>query len=197
MASAVGADSAAFQHRWHETRRERGIFDSNEQYIAWVCEHIGVHANPDSTRRAVLYFEQLAAPLMQEPRVDALPTLDSLKAAGVHLGLISDCSWDVPLLWPSCPLSRHIAKPVFSCEMGAKKPEAPIYEEALRRIGVTAAEAFFVGDGGSNELSGASAVGMKALLFRPEESDVFRPEAEEWSGAQIFALPDVFRLVGA
>ncbi len=64
----------------------------------------------------------------------------------------------------------------------AKKPAASIYDEALRRLGVSAAETLFVGDGGSNELSGASAVGMKAVLFRPEEMDVFRPEAEEWSG---------------
>ena len=78
-----------------------------------------------------------------------------------------------------------------------KKPEAPIYEEALRRLGVSAAEAVFVGDGGSNELSGASAVGMEAVLFRPEETDVFRPEAEEWSGTQILALPEVLRLIDA
>ena len=94
MASAVGADQVAFQRRWHETGRDSviGKCASNEEYIAWVCEYIGVHPDPDSPRRAALHFEQLVAPLMQQPRVDALPTIADLEARGVGLGLISDCS---------------------------------------------------------------------------------------------------------
>ena len=96
MASAVGADPVAFQRRWHETGRDRitGKFAGNEEYIAWVCEHIGVHPDPDSLRGAALHFEQLVVPLMRQPRDDALPTLASLESRRVRLGLISDCSWE-------------------------------------------------------------------------------------------------------
>ncbi len=44
-----------------------------------------------------------------------------------------------------------------------KKPDPCIYEEAARRLGVAFNECVFVGDGGSNELAGAKAVGMKAI----------------------------------
>jgi len=37
--------------------------------------------------------------------------------------------------------------------------------ECLHRLGITAAEAVFVGDGGSNELRGAREVGMRSILF--------------------------------
>lgn len=44
-----------------------------------------------------------------------------------------------------------------------KKPDACIYEEAAKRLGIDLTECVFVGDGGSNELAGAKAVGMKAV----------------------------------
>ena len=43
------------------------------------------------------------------------------------------------------------------------KPEPQIYERGLQALGVSAAEAIFVGDGGSNELAGATRAGLTAL----------------------------------
>ncbi len=39
---------------------------------------------------------------------------------------------------------------------GMKKPDACIYEEALRRFGISPDECVFAGDGGSRELEGAN-----------------------------------------
>ena len=44
-----------------------------------------------------------------------------------------------------------------------KKPDACIYEEASKRLGMDMAECLFVGDGGSNELTGAVNAGMEAV----------------------------------
>ena len=43
------------------------------------------------------------------------------------------------------------------------KPDPEIYLLSLSRLGVTPSDALFVGDGGSRELEGAKAVGMKTV----------------------------------
>jgi putative hydrolase of the HAD superfamily len=54
---------------------------------------------------------------------------------------------------------------VFSCDVGMKKPDSEIYERSLFELGVRAAEALFVGDGGSDELLGAKRVGLTTVLM--------------------------------
>ena len=44
-----------------------------------------------------------------------------------------------------------------------KKPDSCIYREAAKRLCVDPEECIFVGDGGSNELTGAREAGMKAI----------------------------------
>jgi putative hydrolase of the HAD superfamily len=63
---------------------------------------------------------------------------------------------------------------------------------------VEPAACLFVGDGGSRELSGATAVGMEAVLIRTPEDrgdDAFRRDAEEWDGTRVAALQEVLELV--
>jgi len=60
-------------------------------------------------------------------------------------------------------LYRYFDEVVLSYEVYRKKPDRGIYEEAARRLCVEPGECIFVGDGGSNELPGAEAAGMKAF----------------------------------
>ena len=53
---------------------------------------------------------------------------------------------------------------VFSCEVGWVKPEPEIYRLCLQRLGLSASDCIFVGDGGSNELDGAKAVGLRTVF---------------------------------
>ena len=46
---------------------------------------------------------------------------------------------------------------------GLIKPDTAIYELACDRLGVDVSAAVFVGDGGSDELRGADAAGLKAI----------------------------------
>jgi putative hydrolase of the HAD superfamily len=60
---------------------------------------------------------------------------------------------------------------IISAEVGVMKPEARIYELALAKLGVAAAESVFVDDFPEN-VEGARAVGMQAILFKePEEAE--------------------------
>ncbi len=55
--------------------------------------------------------------------------------------------------------------------IGLVKPDPAIYQLACQRLGVIPEDCRYVGDGGSNELTGADASGMRAVLIAPSYDD--------------------------
>ncbi len=91
-------------------------------------------------------------------------TLRRLSAMGRMLGLVSNADATEVLAWKDSPLAPHFDSVVFSCDAGYFKPEPEIYLICLNELGVVPRNALFVGDGGSDELSGAKRVGMETVL---------------------------------
>ena len=54
---------------------------------------------------------------------------------------------------------------VISKVVGLSKPDPAIYRLALHRLGVDAAETWFVGDSPSNDIAGPQAVGLRAAFL--------------------------------
>jgi putative hydrolase of the HAD superfamily len=130
--------------------------------------------------------------LQLDPEVER--TLLALRARGYPIGLVSNCTEEVAVAWPDCPLAPLVDQPIFSATAGTWKPDARIYELACEALSVEPAECLFVGDGANDELPGAGAVGMTAVLYA--EGGVARWDGlEEWTGARITAIPDVLDLV--
>ncbi len=96
--------------------------------------------------------------LSVEPEVT--DTLAQLRQRDVRLALVSNASSGEVAAWPGSPLAPLFDATLFSCECSWRKPQPEIYREALRRLGVSATETLFVGDGGSEELLGANDAGM-------------------------------------
>ena len=98
--------------------------------------------------------------------VDAgvLRGLERLRAAGVRMGLVSNASWEEIGHWERSPLAPFFDVATFSCEVGVAKPDPGIYLHVLQRMGLEAGDAWFVGDGGSDEHRGARELGMHAVL---------------------------------
>ena len=131
--------------------------------------------------------------------MSAYLTLAALRERGFRIGVISDCSEEVVAAWPATPLAPLVHEAVLSAAVHLKKPDPRVYKLACERLGVAPERCLFVGDGGSRELTGASAVGMDAVLIRvPDDAgdDAFRRDAEEWAGARVAALREVLELVG-
>ena len=97
-----------------------------------------------------------------EPAI--LSALDRLRAAGVRSALVSDAGYDDVEAWGRSPLRSRLDTAVFSYEVGFRKPDPRIFHRALTAVGVAPADALFVGDGGSDELRGARAVGMGSVF---------------------------------
>jgi putative hydrolase of the HAD superfamily len=132
------------------------------------------------------------------PRPGAEEILRELRERAMPTALISMCAPDTPALWRASPLGGLIDVEVFSCEVGLRKPEPEIYLGAAERLGVEPTSCLYVGDGAYAELSGASSVGMHAILIRdPAEAEVeaMRPEAEDWAGPAIADLREIIALL--
>jgi putative hydrolase of the HAD superfamily len=199
MCAVLGVSPADFMSRWDEKADERALGQVPvAEQLRVLCEGLGVEVTPERLERAVEMRVDFVRGVLV-PRGDAASTLAALRERGLKVGVISDCSEEVVAAWPSTPLAPLVHEAVLSAAVGLKKPDPRVYELACERLGVTPEKCLFVGDGGSRELTGATAAGMEAVLIRvPGDAgdDAFRRDAEEWDGARVAALQEVLELVG-
>jgi putative hydrolase of the HAD superfamily len=104
---------------------------------------------------------------------DALPALEALRAAGLRIGLVSNSARDVR------EFARHHALDVdagiSSFHHGRSKPHASIFRAVLDLLDVAPAEAVMIGDQVADDIEGARAIGMHAVLL---DRDGLHPEFE-------------------
>jgi putative hydrolase of the HAD superfamily len=115
-----------------------------------------------------------------------LETLRALKARGMYLAIVSNIDDDYldPLV------EKHALDEVLdhwtsSEEARSCKPDVAIYQYALKKAGLSAAETLFVGDSLQHDIAGASASGLRSA--RIIEEGVTTPLT---SGLEITAQPD-------
>jgi putative hydrolase of the HAD superfamily len=199
-AAILGCDAEPFGAAWHASAidRQTGRLGDIEQNLRTVAAAAG--ATPNAVQvaealeaRAAMYRAWFV------PRPGAEEILARLRAAGYPLALVSMCAPDTPAIWRSSLLAGSVDVEVFSCEVALRKPDPDIYLLAAARLAVRAQACLYVGDGSYRELSGAEAVGMRAVLIRdPEEQTVMlRPDAEDWTGEAISTLSEVFGLLSS
>ena len=90
--------------------------------------------------------------------------LSSLKGQGLGLGVISNWSPRLPGLIERLELGPVFDVVVCSAIERLEKPQPEIFELALERAGVSAAEALHAGDHPDKDCRAATAVGMRAVL---------------------------------
>lgn len=122
---------------------------------------------PEATiQKAVRVRQRRFDYALQHVELEVLNVLNDLRKSGMRLALISNASTAEVQAWPASPLAPLFDTTIFSCHCGSMKPDAGIYQEALRELALEPASCLFVGDGGSNEHQGAHALGMKPVLLR-------------------------------
>jgi putative hydrolase of the HAD superfamily len=129
-----------------------------------------------------------------DPAPEVLDTMRALRERGLLVGLVSNCTEDVAVVWPDTPFAPLVDYAVFSATAGCIKPDPEIYALVCEGLGVDASDCLFVGDGANDELAGAARAGMTPVLVARD--GVVRWEAlHGWDGHRIERIPDVLRLV--
>jgi len=161
-----GAMERAFRSAWKESKRGELTTSDKEWWRALVQR-----AAPGARAG---YFEALYEAFSQPDawRIfpDVFDTLADCRARGLHVGVISN--WDERLR----PLLRRLGlAPQFdsltiSCDVGAEKPSTAIFQAALAAAAVQPDQSLHVGDSAEEDVLGAQAAGMSALLVRQDRA---------------------------
>jgi putative hydrolase of the HAD superfamily len=159
---------------------------------------MGARVGPEQMAKAVeIRLRQTRRAL--EPRLTAVATLARLKDEGYKIGLLSNCSIEIPILWPETTFAYLFDSAIFSSREHLKKPDPRIYHLACERLGVMPEHCFYIADGENHELAAAAKVGLHSVLIRNPSRDngtELLREAREWQGSAISTLPDVLTLPG-
>lgn len=109
---------------------------------------------------------------------DVEPALRELAARDLKIGLISNSHRCLVSFQQHFALEGLIAAAISSSEHGYLKPHPSIFESALERAGVSAAESVMVGDSYPHDVEGATQVGMRGILVQrsPRTSDPVPPD---------------------
>jgi len=114
---------------------------------------------------------------------DALPVLEEIRRRGLLIGLISNGQRDLAEFALHHGLDVDVT--VGSLTHGRIKPHPSIFETALAALEVAPGEAVMVGDSFEDDVQGARALGIRAILV---DRDGFRPDEPERIDT-LYALP--------
>ncbi len=195
MADVLGVDREGFAREWADSSYQRmaGTFPSTEAYLLHISGNLGIEPSKNElTVGANIRLEYIRSSLT--PRPGVVETLSDLGNRGYKVGLITNCTKEVSLLWDSTPFASLFDVAIHSFDVGLAKPDPRIYALAAEGLGVEARDCLYVGDGSDGELSGATRSGMTAVLMRApyDEADGGR---ESWEGRRISSMAEVLGLV--
>jgi 2-haloalkanoic acid dehalogenase type II len=155
---AVRAEMAYYRAHAGEGRDQASLADLRRRCAELITRELG----------SEISVEQLLSAVRFATYPDALPALAGLREQGLKLIVVSN--WDVSLetVLGHCGLARLLDDVVSSAAAGARKPDPAIFEIALGLAGCEPGEALHVGDTPEEDVEGARAAGIRALLLDRE-----------------------------
>jgi putative hydrolase of the HAD superfamily len=152
--------------------------------IAYYLEHHAEGRDPDSLARLrdrcaqvvarearldgielAVVRDALLRSLEFSPYADAAPALRELRHGGLRLVVASNWDCSLPEVLARAGLARLLDGVVASAVAGRPKPAPDVFLEALRQAGSRPDAALHVGDSLENDVAGARAAGLRALLL--------------------------------
>jgi putative hydrolase of the HAD superfamily len=153
---AIRAEIAYYREHLHEGRDAESLADLRRRAAAAMGPVLGIEADLTDILLASLRFR--AYP-------DAAPALRALRERGLRLVVASN--WDASLheRLEETGLAPLVDGAVASAELGHAKPQRAVFERALAIAGVPAEAALHVGDSPREDVEGALAAGLRAVLL--------------------------------
>lgn len=194
IAAALGVPADDLLTALHETFPERitGALGDVRQTIRTLALRLGADPTDQQLDDASLVRREIQESMFVL-RPEALTVVGRLRADGLKIGLLSDCTSELPDAWPRLSLSRLVDAPVFSCVQGMRKPDPRLFRTVAANLRTEPSQCLYVGDGGGRELTGADSVGMRAVLLAGADWLAHRNTEVDWTGPRIGSLTDLCR----
>ncbi|WP_422771940.1 HAD family hydrolase [Plantactinospora sp. WMMC1484] len=172
--------------------RATGALGDATATLRWVCAQVGARPS-DADLRAAVAARVQAVRADTRLRPDAVTVLRALRRRGLRIALVSDCTHELPAFLPHLPVAPLLDVRVLSVQVGCCKPDPAIYLAACHRLDVPPEDCLYVGDGGSQELTGAARTGMTAIRLAAADLHghlVFNQD-QGWAGPTLASLSEV------
>jgi putative hydrolase of the HAD superfamily len=133
------------------------------------------------------------------PMPGAKKVLAGLQRAGFKLGLVTNTSLPHSVIveeFQQLALDSYFDTVVCSSEIVFRKPDAAMFEVALRSLKIAPSEALFVGDDYHADVVGAQQAGMKTIWLNPARHPVpgeVKPDYDIAELEEILELPEITR----
>lgn len=163
------ADALARAERaWWDNAVITGRSGTTADVLAAAAATTGIDVDAALHDRALsAHLQAWTAHTFTDP--EAAPLLRALQGRGLRTGLLSNTHW--PRAWHELWLERDgildlLDARVYTSELEYVKPHPPAFQAVLAALGVSdPASAVFVGDRPHDDISGAKAMGMRAVLL--------------------------------
>jgi putative hydrolase of the HAD superfamily len=152
---AMRAEMSYYRGHSEEGRDPESLAALRRRCAHVVSAELGREVTPD----------QLMAAIRFRPYADAPPALAELRGLGLRLVCVSNWDVSLPSVLERCGLADGLDGVVTSAGVSARKPDPAIFTAALDLAGCEPAEALHVGDTAGEDLDGARAAGIRALLI--------------------------------
>jgi putative hydrolase of the HAD superfamily len=130
---------------------------------------------------------------------DTRDTLATLRERGYGLGLLSNTWWAAE--WHNADLAAHglaglLDELVYTSDLPCSKPHPSVFREIAARLGVTPEACVMIGDRQIDDVSGARAVGMRAVWRRNDSGFPTSDVAPDAIVGALAELPGLLRSWG-
>jgi FMN phosphatase YigB (HAD superfamily) len=156
MVRALRAEMTYYREHSHEGRDEGSLRQLRERCARIISAELGQPVSVPQMMDAIRFraFDDVA------------PALAELRGLGLRLVCVSNWDYTLPRVLARCGLGEALDGVVTSAEAAARKPDPAIFERGLWLAGAAPAEAVHVGDSYAEDVDGARAAGIRALLIR-------------------------------
>jgi len=135
---------------------------------------LGVDASRADAERHAAPLWKILGPDAFTLYPDVVPALNSLRADGIPVAIISNWQAGLQHFVRALRLGDLVDVVVGSADLGVAKPDSRIFLETARRLGVPPGEILHIGDTLLDDVEGAIGAGFQALLL---DRDDARPES--------------------
>ncbi len=194
LAGVLGVPPAALLQALDESFPERisGALGDLRQTLATLAARLGAQLSDGQLDQAVQFRREVQESMFTF-RPEALPVLRQLRGLGFRIGLLSDCTIELPEAWPRLPVAGLVEAPVFSCLERTRKPDPRLFHKVAAELQTAPEQCLYVGDGGGRELTGAAAVGMRPVLLAGPDWHPHgaRDREANWDGRRVSSLTEL------
>lgn len=197
MAEICAAPADEFIDRWFASSAGlgTGVYKTWQDYIRYICRLMSLNVPDNCIEASATIALSITRNQICSPRDGAIELLSHLKSNGYKLGLISDCFYDVPEIWPEAPFAPYFDATVFSCNVGINKADPRIFQIATEKLGIEPESCLYIADGMRNELANAEKLGMHSVQILIPGEIYDSPIREDWHGPVISSLKEVLNLL--